>query len=37
VIFVDLSTSSPRFYVAPPEHTTTGLVDQHRDEWKLFE
>jgi hypothetical protein len=37
VIFVDLTTPSPRFYVAPPEHTTAGLVDQHRDEWQLFD
>lgn len=37
VIFVDLTTSSPRFYVAPPEHTTAGLVDPHLDDWKLFD
>ncbi|MPZ82375.1 MAG: hypothetical protein GEV28_19040 [Actinophytocola sp.] len=37
VIFVDLTTSSPGFYVAPPEHTTAGLVEQHRDEWERFD
>lgn len=37
VIFVDLTTEIPRFYVAPPEHTTAGLVEQHIDEWARFD
>lgn len=37
VVFVDLTTSSPHFYVTPPEHTTAGLVDHHRDDWERFD
>ncbi len=37
VVFVDLTTSSPRFFVTPPEHTTAGLVDQHHNGWELFD
>jgi len=37
VIFVDLTTSPPCFCVTPPEHTTTGLVEQHRGEWDRFD
>lgn len=37
VIFVDLTNSSPQFYVVPPEHSTAGLVDQHLDDWNLFD
>jgi len=37
VIFVDLTTSSPRFYMASSEHTTAGLIEQHCDTWELFD
>ncbi|MFS8104247.1 hypothetical protein LFM09_44775 [Lentzea alba] len=37
VVFVDLTAPLPCFYVAPPEHTTAGLVDQHRNGWTLFD
>jgi hypothetical protein len=37
VIFVDLTNPLPLFYVTPPEHSTAGLVDQHRDDWGLFD
>ncbi|MFD5831515.1 hypothetical protein [Lentzea sp. NPDC060358] len=36
LVFVDLSTDTPAFYVTPPE-VARGEVEQHLDGWDRFE
>jgi hypothetical protein len=35
LVFVDLSTDTPTFYVTPPD-VVRGEVEQHRDRWDRF-